>query len=44
MADRWMPRQLSESRYVWLPVRFGPASNCKIEWSDAWDLAVLGGR
>jgi beta-xylosidase len=41
MADRWQPRRLSDSRYVWLPIIFTPDGNLKIEWKDKWDLSFF---
>lgn len=41
MADRWQPRRLSDSRYVWLPIIFTPDGNVQIEWKDKWDLSVF---
>lgn len=37
MADKWNPKNLTDSRYIWLPVEF---KNGKpyIEWKDEWDL------
>ena len=41
MADRWQPRRLSDSRYVWLPMIFTPDGTLKIEWQDKWDLSFF---
>lgn len=38
MADRWMPKTLSESRHVWLPIEFGPDGTPQIIWRDKWDI------
>jgi len=38
MADRWMPRRLSDSRYVWLPFTIAPDGAFTIAWRDQWDL------
>lgn len=38
MADRWRPQRLSESAYVWLPLRIGPDGSLKLEWTDRWGL------
>lgn len=37
MADKWNPKNLTDSRYIWLPVQF---KNGKpfIEWKDEWHL------
>jgi beta-galactosidase len=37
MADRWNPRNLADSRYIWLPIRFEDGKPA-IEWLDEWDL------
>jgi hypothetical protein len=37
MADRWNKRNLPDSRYVWLPIRFRDNAP-EIEWLDRWDL------
>lgn len=37
MADRWNPRDLKDSRYLWLPIQF--KDNVPfIEWQDEWTL------
>lgn len=41
MADRWMPRRLDDSRYVWLPARLKPDGSLVIEWRDSWDLSIF---
>ncbi len=38
MADRWMPRRLSDSRYIWLPLTIGPNDTVTVPWLDQWDL------
>jgi beta-galactosidase len=40
MADKWNPKDLKDSRYIWLPVQF---KNGKpyIEWKDEWNLSVF---
>jgi hypothetical protein len=40
MADRWNSENLSDSRYVWLPVKFTDNGIC-LEWLEAWDLSVF---
>jgi len=37
MADRWNPKDLKDSRYVWLPVQFKNGQPF-IEWMDKWKL------
>lgn len=41
MADKWNPKDLKDSRYIWLPVRF---INGKpyVKWLDEWNLDFLG--
>ncbi len=39
LADRWMPRRLADSRYIWLPFTIGPEGTFAIKWLDAWDLS-----
>lgn len=41
MADRWKPRQLSDSRYVWLPLILEPDGGFTLAWRDRWDLSVF---
>jgi hypothetical protein len=41
MADRWMPRQLSDSRYIWLPFTIGSEGTFTIQWRDEWDLSYF---
>jgi hypothetical protein len=41
MADRWTPRRLYDSRYVWLPLVFKPDGAFALEWRDRWDLSVF---
>jgi hypothetical protein len=38
MADRWMPRRLDDSRYIWLPFKIGSDGAFTINWLDSWDL------
>ncbi|HUZ57240.1 MAG TPA: glycoside hydrolase family 43 protein [Hanamia sp.] len=40
MADKWDPRDLKDSRYIWLPVQFKNGKTF-IEWKDEWDLHVF---
>ncbi len=42
MFDMWKPRQLSDSRYVWLPLILKPDGTFDLEWRDEWDLSVFG--
>lgn len=38
MADRWLPKSLSESRHIWLPIDFTPEGIPQIRWRDSWTL------
>ncbi|MBN2684729.1 MAG: family 43 glycosylhydrolase [Pontiellaceae bacterium] len=40
MADRWKPRNLGDSRYIWLPVQFKD-DQPYLEWADEWDFSVF---
>lgn len=40
MADRWNPRQLSDSRYVWLQFTMKSDGSFTIEWRERWDFSV----
>lgn len=40
MADRWIPRNLIDSRYIWLPITF-EEDQLKVYWKDNWDLSVF---
>ena len=44
MGDRWEPKTLADSRYVWLPFLMQPDGSFQITWQDAWDLSVFGNR
>lgn len=38
MADRWNPNQLHDSRYIWLPIKFGIDGIPSIEWASDWSF------
>jgi lysophospholipase L1-like esterase len=40
MLDRWKSTDLSDSRYLWLPIRFA-GKKMMLEWWDRWDLSVF---
>ena len=40
MADRWTPRNLQDSRYIWLPVIFRQEKPV-LRWRDEWDLDLF---
>ena len=37
IADKWNPRNLKDSRYLWLPIQFKDGEPF-IEWKNEWDL------
>ena len=37
MADKWNPKDLRDSRYLWLPVQFKNKIPY-IQWLDQWNL------
>ncbi|MVM31449.1 family 43 glycosylhydrolase [Spirosoma sp. HMF4905] len=39
MADKWNPKDLKDSRYLWLPVKF-ENNQPVIEWTNEWDLTI----
>lgn len=40
MADRWNPKNLSDSRYVWLPLEFRDGKPV-LTWRDEWGLELF---
>ena len=38
MGDRWNPRQLPDSRYIWLPFKFDDNGGIEMKWLNEWDL------
>jgi hypothetical protein len=40
MADRWRPRSLGDSRYIWLPVLFEEGYPI-LRWMENWSLAIF---
>lgn len=38
MGDRWNSDNLSDSRYIWLPVLFDDEGKMSISWQDSWEL------
>lgn len=37
IGDRWIPNDLKDSRYIWLPLEFdAEAKAMTMEWKDAW--------
>lgn len=43
IADRWNPKDLKDSRYIWLPVRF-KEDKPFIDWMDQWSLDFFNGK
>lgn len=39
MADRWNPHDLSDSRYVWLPLKIEADGSFSLNWKDQWQLS-----
>ena len=40
MADRWVPKNPIDGRYIWLPIEFEDRKPV-IKWHDEWDLSVF---
>lgn len=40
VADKWNPRNLEDSRYLWLPVQFKNGQPY-IEWKDEWNISLF---
>lgn len=38
MFDKWNKTDLINSRYIWLPIKFGENNNIEIAWSEKWDV------
>ena len=43
IADRWNPKELNDSRYLWLPVQFKEGLPF-IDWMDQWSLKFFAVR
>lgn len=39
MADRWVPENPVDGRYIWLPINF-ENDRIHLKWADKWDLSV----
>jgi hypothetical protein len=39
LADQWRPGDLSDSRYVWLPLEWQSDGTFTLRWRERWDLA-----
>ncbi|CAL8141187.1 unnamed protein product [Orchesella dallaii] len=42
-GDRWNRNDLSDSRYVWLPIQFGSENTISISWSAQFSLDIATG-
>ena len=40
MADKWMPKNAIDGRYLWLPIVF-KGDDIEINWMNSWDLSVF---
>lgn len=40
IADKWVPKNAIDGRYLWLPITFNNG-NPEINWMDKWDLSVF---
>lgn len=40
LADKWNPKDLGDSRYIWLPLLVS-GENIEIPWRDSWDPAAF---
>jgi beta-xylosidase len=40
VGDRWKPKDLPSSGYIWLPIAFD-GDRVNIAWKDRWDLSVF---
>jgi Glycosyl hydrolases family 43 len=38
MADRWKPKNLSDSRYIWLPFQLKPDGSFILPWQEHWNI------
>jgi len=36
MADRWVPENAIDGRYIWLPIQFDQKGTPFLEWKDEW--------
>jgi len=39
MADRWNPRNLGDSRYIWLPFKIETNGTFSFQWHDIWNFS-----
>lgn len=43
-GDRWNPNALSDSKYVWLPIRFSSGNSISIGWDEQWWIDTRSGN
>ena len=43
MGDRWNPDNLSDSRYIWLPVEW-ENGRMIIRWTNEWEMPRLNDK
>lgn len=41
MADRWIPENAIDGRYIWLPIQFNENGLPFLEWMDEWSLDIF---
>jgi hypothetical protein len=41
MADRWEPKHLADSRYLWLPFAVQADGTFTIRWFNHWNLSAF---
>lgn len=41
MADRWVPENAIDGRYIWLPIQFKENGAPFLEWMNEWDLGFF---
>ncbi len=41
MFDKWNKEDLGDSRYIWLPIKFGQGDTISIPWREKWDFSVF---
>lgn len=42
MGDRWVPSNLADSRYIWLPFEMKEDGTFEIKWRDSWEPGDFG--
>jgi hypothetical protein len=40
MADKWVPKNAIDGRYIWLPITFN-GDDITINWMDSWNMSVF---